>query len=371
MRTLGLAAAVVLLAIACTPTSQTPTVSAKPSPTPSPATAAPQQLCFSNPPRDWASAMSKVVASFDRMNFGLGAVDEQDGLAFGGTFGSGNTIASVDLASGQMKVAGPMDSDGFGWMTYADGWLVWPLVGSGGSNIEAFNTRTHELRRIASPFSNPYLGTAAVGHGYAVWSQPANDQQGDLRVLLVYQFATATITTLDSGILTSPVFAGNYLVWAKRAPSDSNPSFVFTDATTLKPVAVPSELRAPREIGNLAGSPDRLVWTSTPKTSSPNTGMWFVDDLASGTIKTFGALNHYFQFPQLAGPYLVWFGADKNSIVDLRSGKGFDIPLPGGVEAAGDTIVIVRLSTLQGNVSRSEISVLHPSQLSSLGPCVR
>lgn len=350
MRILGvvMAVTVVFLAIACTPTSQTPAVSAKPSPTPTQAAAAPQELCFSHPPSDWASAMSKVVASFDRMNFGLGAVDEQDGLAFGGTFGSGDTIASVDLASGQIKVAGPMASNGFGWMTYADGWVVWPLLGSGSSSIQILNTRSRELRQIESPLA----GTAAVGHGYVVWTHAGNDQSSDLRV---YRLATGTITTLDSGIITSPVFAGNYLVWAKQSPGSPNPSFVFADATTLQPVAVPAELRASREIGNLAGSPDRLVWTSTPKASSPNTGTWFVDDLASGTIKTYGARNHYFQFPQLAGPYLVWF----------------DIPLPGGVEAAGDTIVIVRLSTLQGNVSRSEISVLHPSQLSPLGPCVR
>ncbi|HKC18924.1 MAG TPA: hypothetical protein VKE27_04770, partial [Candidatus Dormibacteraeota bacterium] len=180
-----------------------------------------------------------------------------------------------------------------------------------------------------------------------------------------------TITTLDSGIITSPVFAGHYLVWAKQSPGSSNPSFVFADATTLKLEAVPAELRSPREIANLAGSPGSLVWTGSPRTSSPSTGKWFVDDLASGTIKTYGALNHYFQFPQLAGPYLVWFGADKNSIVDLRTGNGFDIALPGGVEAAGDTIVIVRVSAPKGNVSQSRISVLHPSQLSPLGPCVQ
>jgi hypothetical protein len=69
------------------------------------------------------------------------------------------------------------------------------------------------------------------------------------------------------------------------------------------------------------------------------------------------------------GPYLVWFGADKNSIVDLRSGVGIDLPLPGGVEAAGDTIVVDRLSGPKGSVSQTDVSVLHPSQQSSLAPC--
>lgn len=308
--------------------------------------------------------MSNVVASLDRVNFGVGAVDEQDGLAFGGTFGSGNTIASVDLSTGKMEVIGPMAWNGFGWMTYADGWLVWPLLGSGGSSIQVWSARTHKLRQIATTVP----GTAAVGHGYVVWTQPTNDRSSDLRV---YRLATGTITTLDSGILTPPVFAGNFLVWAKQAPGNSNPSFVFADAETLRPAAVPPELRAPRQIGNLAGSADSVVWTGTPETSSLESGTWFVDDLASGSIKTYGARNHYFQFPQLAGRYLVWFGADKNSIVDLRSGNGFDISLPGAVVAAGDTIVVVRLSTLKGNLGRSDLSVLHPSQLSPLGPCIR
>jgi hypothetical protein len=75
------------------------------------------------------------------------------------------------------------------------------------------------------------------------------------------------------------------------------------------------------------------------------------------------------QFPQLVSSFLVWFGADKSSIVDLRSGIGIDIPLPGGVEAAGDTIVVDRLSALKANVNQTDVSVLHPSQLSPLRIC--
>jgi hypothetical protein len=75
------------------------------------------------------------------------------------------------------------------------------------------------------------------------------------------------------------------------------------------------------------------------------------------------------RYKQLAGPYLVWFGADKNSIVDLRSGAGIDLLLPGGVEATGDTIVVDSGSGPKTSVSRTDVSVLHPSQLSSLGPC--
>ena len=166
-------------------------------------------------------------------------------------------------------------------------------------------------------------------------------------------------------ILVGWLVAGPGAIWVANPQPRSTPPNA-SGHWAFQPVATPAELRDPREIGAVAGSPERLVWTGTPGSSS---GTWFVDDLAARTISTYTAHDHYAQFPQLAGPYLVWFGADKNSIVDLRSGVGFDVPLPGFVEAAGDTIVVERLSGLKGGVSRTDVSVLHPSQLSSLGPC--
>ena len=62
-------------------------------------------------------------------------------------------------------------------------------------------------------------------------------------------------------------------------------------------------------------------------------------------------------------------GLNKNSIIDLRSGVGFDLPVPGsGIAIAGDTLVILRLLRIGGR-DRTEVSVLHPSQLSPLRSC--
>ncbi len=339
---------------------------------PSQTAAASTRLCFTVPPPDWATAMAKVAATLDGVNFGAGAIDEQDGVVYGGAWtGSRQIIASVALSTGKMTEVAPMSASGFGTMTYADGWLVWtepgPLV------LHLWNTRTHEIRQVnAGPqlegtvyLTGSHLAPV-IGHGYMAWSQPVSSVSAELRV---YELATGHVTILDSGDVGSLVFAGADLVWTKRDAGAAHPRFVFADATTLQPVPAPAELRGPREIGFVAASPDRLVWTGTPGMSSPNNGTWFVDDLAARTIRTYTAHDHYFQFPQLAGPYLVWFGADKNSIVDLRSGAGFDVPLPGFVEAAGDTIVVERVWGLKGGVSRTDVSLLHPSQLSSLGPC--
>jgi len=364
MRKLSLALTIVaVLASACTSSTQSALVSPKTSPSASPTAAAPTELCFTEPPADWALAMSHVIATLDDVNFSVGAVDEQHGMAFGGAWmSSRQVIASVDLTTGRMTEIAPMSPNGFGWMTYGSDWLVWPQTGHGGSSIQLWNSRTQERRQIAT--SGP-AGTAVVGSGDVIWTEAVS---GTADVLRLYELATGKTATLDSGLLRSPVFAGKYLVWAKQMSSADNLSVVFADPVTLRPAEPPAELRAPREISNLAGSADYLVWTATPA-SSPNSGIWFVDDLAVGIIRTYGARNHYFQFPQLAGPFLVWFGADKNSVVDLRSAIGIDIPLPGGVEAASDTIVVDRVSTLKGNVNRTDVSVLHPSQLSPLQTC--
>jgi hypothetical protein len=359
-----------VLATACSGTSQT--AAAHRSPSPSQTTAAPTQLCFTAPPSDWATAMANVAATLDGVNFGAGAIDEQGGVVYGGAWmGSSQIIASVALSTGRMTAVAPMSANGFGWMTYASGWLVWAEPGV--LDLQLWNARTHEIRQVATgpqmegtSYLTGGLIEPVIGHGYMVWSQPVSSRSAELRV---YELATGHVTILDSGDVGSPLFAGADLVWTKRDVGAAHPRFVFADATTLQPVAAPAELRDPRDIGSVAGSPDRLVWTGTPGSSSPYNGTWFVDDLAAGIIRTYTASGHYFQFPQLAGPYLVWFGADKNSIVDLRAGAGIDVPLPGGVEATGDTIVVDSGSGPKASPSRTEVSVLHPSQLSSLGPC--
>ncbi|MHB8503264.1 MAG: hypothetical protein ACYDHE_20265 [Candidatus Acidiferrales bacterium] len=313
--------------------------------------------------------MANVAATLDGVNFGAGAIDEQNGVVYGGAWlGSRTTIASVALSTGMMTTVAPMSASGFGWMTYADGWLVW--IEPGVLDIQLWNASTHEVRQVATgpqlegtSYLTGSLMDPVIGHGYMAWSQPVSSRSAELRV---YELATGHVTILDSGDVGSPVFAGPDLVWTKRDAGAADARFLFADASTLQTVAASAELRDPRDIGFVAGSPDRLVWTGTVGSSN---GTWFVDDLAAGNIRTYTASGHYFQFPQLAGPYLVWFGADKNSIVDLRSGAGFDLSLPGGVEASGDTIVVDSGSGPKASVSRTEVSVLHPSQLSSLGPC--
>ncbi|MGI0129927.1 MAG: hypothetical protein ACREEC_07240, partial [Thermoplasmata archaeon] len=243
---------------------------------PSPATL----LCFTTPPPDWAAALGNVAATLDGTNFAAGAIDEQHGVVYGGAWtGSRSIIASVALATGKMTAVAPMSASGFGWMTYADGWLVW--VEPGVVDLQLWNASTHEIRQVAAGpqlEGTSYLtgshNNAVIGHGYMVWSQAVSSTSAELRV---YELATGHVTILDSGDVGSPVFVGPYLVWTRLDAGAAHPHFVFANATNLQRVAAPAELRDSREIGFVAGSPDRLVWTGTSPTADRNNGTWFVD----------------------------------------------------------------------------------------------
>jgi len=302
--------------------------------------------------------MTNLVASFDGLNFGAGAVDDQDGIVFGGVFTPTRTyIAGIDLATGKLSEIAPASSRGFAWMSFADGWLAWPQDGVGGSSIQLWNAAKHERREIAT--SGP--ADAAVGDGEVAWIEPAGDQSSALRV---FQLASGKTVSLDSGNLGAPVFAGSHLVWTKTEPGAQAAAFVFADAATLQPETVPAELAGVRGIANLGGSSQRLIWTA-----SAGNRAWVVDDLSVAVIRTYPTGSHYAQFPQLADPYLAWFGAVTNSLVDLETGVGFDLPVPGsGIAIGGDTFVVVRLLRISGH-DRTEVSVLHLSQLSRLQSC--
>ena len=372
-----------LVACACAPQSSatigSPSPSSHPSPTPS--AASPVELCFSAPPADWAAAMSRKVVTLKGINFGPGAVDDVRGIAYGG-FSSAKQhgIASINLATGKMTVVSVMSKSqsGFAWMSYADGWLVWSQGEShdalGIWSIQAWNTQTHEKRQLATSrladgtYLTGELAFPVVGHGYVAWNQPVSSTSADVRV---YRFATKTMTTLDSGYVSSPVLAGTYLVWGKeQAASDPAAEFRFADATTLALGVAPPTLSGRYPLTYLAGSPDYMLWIALPQTLTPSNSAMSVDELATGRVTEYGVQDHYLQFPTLAGPYFVWAGGDRNSVVDLRTASGFDIPLPGGVSAAGDTIVVATIAGFnKSSVCSTAISVVHPSKLSRLAPC--
>jgi hypothetical protein len=266
---------------------------------------------------------------------------------------------------------------GVTWMSYADNWVVWAQGEShdvlGNWTIQAWNVQTREKVQVATSqlpdgtFLTGELVFPVAGNGYVAWNQPTSTSSADLRL---YRFASRDFITLDSGQLSSPVFASRYLVWAKHVGSDPQSSLRFADAQTLQSVAAPSELSKSYAINYLAGSYGYLLWIGNSSSPTSSSSDLMADNLATGRITQYTSASHYLQFPTLAGNYLVWFAATVDAVVDLSTGAGFDIPLPGGVTASGDTIVVAKLAAgVKGGVTSTTISVLHPSALTNIGSC--
>jgi hypothetical protein len=371
VRRTGLALASVLVVLLCACGSST---AARPSPSPRSAA-----LCFSAPPADWSAALSKPAVTLPGVKFLPMAIDGVRHVVYGPFYTAQQQgIAGVDLETGTMSTIAIMSAEasGVAWMDYADPWLVWAQGESqytlGNWTIQAWSRLSQEQVELASSrlpdgtYLENELAFPVVGHGYVGWNQPTNRSSVDLRL---YVLGSHQSTTLDSGTLSSPVFAGHYLVWAKITGQQSDATFHFVDAETLKPVPAPAELSGPYRVSYLAGSPDYLLWIAGASTASQ--GKMVVDDLATGRLTTYASDDtHYLQFPVLAGHFLVWYGPAGNSIADLRTGAAIDISQNGSVAADSDDIVVGTLAAgVKGAITSTTISVLHPSTLSGLGSC--
>lgn len=373
-----------VLCMALTVASCTSSTGSRPqlSPSVSPTTAAPETrtMCFAAAPPEWTAAMSKTVATLPAVNFGAVAVDDVHDVAYG-FFQSTDQrgVAAVDMRTGNLSVVSTMTAQeaGVAWMSYADPWLVWAqgeaVDNLGNWSIQAWNRQTGERLQLATsqlPDGTDLRGELVypvVGDGYAAWNQPTSASSADLRI---YRFSSHQSTTLDSGRLSSPVLASRSLVWAKFTGSAAQPSFRFADAETLRVTATPAELTGTRPIQYLAGSSRYLVWTEGTSGQATDPGTLWAYDLSARHLTRYVTDSHYLQFPMLAGPILAWFAATVSAILDLRTGDGFDVPLPGSIGAEGDAIVVSRMAPgTKGAVTSTTVSLLRPSVLPSVQSC--
>jgi hypothetical protein len=141
----------------------------------------------------------------------------------------------------------------------------------------------------------------------------------------------------------------------------------MADADTLQSVTTPAVLATRRPIVYLAGSPEYLVWTESVSTlvaSELGTGKEFRYSFGSD------AIMHPFQFPTLAGHFLIWFTGYSNTILDLKTGGAIDINLPGAVAGVNGQIVIAQIAAGQkGAITDTTVTSFDPSLMSKLPPC--
>lgn len=99
-------------------------------------------------------------------------------------------------------------------------------------------------------------------------------------------------------------------------------------------MVTPGPLRNPGPLVYLAGSPEYLAW------SSGNLNILTVWSVGTDRLLYFTQSDsgHPFQFLQLAGHFVLWYTGNGSSVLDLQTGKAFDVA--GSVAASADTIAV-------------------------------
>jgi hypothetical protein len=347
----ALLAAIAVWCISCTaPPHQSAAVNHRISPSAPVRSATAAPVCFGAMPTDWTRALNaRSVTSPAGTYFGPGGV--ADGAAIG-QFNSAvsSGIGLLDMITGRLttiaRFPGPMG--GMGAMAVDPPWVVWEELDSQNTNetnlndwtIHVWNLSLGTGRLLAtSRLSNGTYLTGqqplpVVRNGVAAWAQPVPSQDRyDMAQVRAVDLLTGKTSVLDTGRVSSPVYAGPYLIWGK-IDSAGHDLLRVADAADFKPVVTPGPLRSPGPLLYLAGSPQYLAWSSGDLNTLT---VWPV-----GTNRllrfTQSDSGHPFQFLQLAGHFVLWYTGNGSSVLDLRTGNAFDVV--GSVAATADTIAV-------------------------------
>jgi hypothetical protein len=262
-------------------------------------------------------------------------------------------------------------------MAFDSPWLIWTRGDSQTSyaawSIHAWNQATGEIIDIADSHlpdgSDSYgqLPLVVAGHGIVAWAHPIA-RYGDpvvLAELRAYKFDARTQLKIDSGQLSSPVFAGQMLMWPKLVGSQTR--FEAVNADTLKPMQVPPVLENPGPATYVAGSPDYLLWADSPS----RVKAWRVNSTHVSVYSYTKDIDHRFQFLTASSHFLLWYAGGPSPILDLDTGNGFDVASGGSVIAAGGIIVKSAFGTpaTKGTVADTRVSYLDTSSVGHITSC--
>jgi hypothetical protein len=331
-------------------------------------------------PENWAAGFTRHTVTLQAG--GTFTVAAQAGSAAYGqlTSPAGNAIVEADLTTGKLRTIAPVaaDAGGLGSMAIDPPWIVWEQLDSQTNltewSIHAWNKATGiestlaDSRLAGGGFVPGQQPLPVVSHASAAWAQPTPGTAGRPRSeLRVVDLRTAKVSILDSGRVSSPVYAGRNLVWGKIGESGSY-TLEAADAITLKPVKLPDSLRRPGSVGYLAGSPGYLVWSSDDYT---NLRVWRVATNRRYDI-IYPDTRHPYQFLQLAGNFVLWYTGALFSVMDLRTGATIDIQ--GTVAASPNRIVraeTASTTTTRTGLTASGVSSLKISEASAIGGCAK
>lgn len=283
-------------------------------------------------------------------------------------------IGSLNVRSNAFAKLSPFqpDSGGLASLVVEQPWAVWQQLDSNrgpGWSLIALNSSTGERKVLASdhvvsgqlvlPGQAPI---PAIRNGIVAWAEPVPpaDGTGPSRVVAV-DLVSGLRRTVGTGTLSSPVFVGPYLIWGRKTPEGFG--FEAANADTLHIADLPGLLPTPRSVAYIAGNKDLLLWTSNQGDEL------YTFEIATRKLVQFTALpdaRHRFQFPVLVGNYGVWYTGSRFSVMDLSTGRAFDI---NGSATVGDGIIAVArpdAPVVKGQISMSRVSEINVSKLPAM-----
>ena len=344
------------------------------------ASATPVPLCFGAMPADWARALhARSITTAKGVRFGAGAI--AGGVAYGQFNSAAHSgIGRLDFSTGRLTtiLRFPAKAGGMGAMAIDPPWLVWEQTDSqtdlGDWSIHAWNlaSGTGSVLATAPRLINGdhilgYVPSPVLRNGSAAWAQPGLGSGGYQAQVRVAKLATGKVSTLDTGHILLPVYAGPYLVWGK-IDSAGRDSLRVVDANSFRPVATPGPLRNPGAISDLGGSPQYLAW------STENANILTVWPVGAARVLKFTQADsgHPFHFLQLAGHFLLWYTGSGSSVLDLRTGNAFDVQ--GALAASADAIAVDESTTQpvpKGSFAATRISTLAIADMPGILGCAK
>ncbi|HEY4025956.1 MAG TPA: hypothetical protein VGO86_05960 [Candidatus Dormibacteraeota bacterium] len=301
-------------------------------------------VCFAGPPAGWSRSFADhSLGVSGGLGFDVGAVSEDGGMAFGHyRSATEQGVGAVALAGGALSRIAPLPAGaaGIGSMSAAGPWVVWEQAESstdlGDWSVRAWSRDTTEALVLATshlPDGGSAFGEMplpVVRRGVVAWAQPqARHTSHPEATVQLYDLGRRRATVLDTGRVSGPVFAGPYVVWA-RVAADESFSLRAVDAVTLRPAPLPDRARSPGSVRYLAGSARYLAWSSGQQRLT----VWRLGSNEYDEYTT--DLRHPLQFLQLAGDFVLWYAGYPSSVLDLRTGRAFDVR---GSVAGSDALI--------------------------------
>lgn len=331
-------------------------------------------------PAAWLTTFAGGTTMPEGMRFGLGNPAVVGTVVYG-QYNTANSsgIARLDLANGRVEkvVNFAPGVSGTNSIAVSPPWLTWTL---GNSNQNVFdwtvyakNLETGEQLTLAQshrpdgsflPGQQPTLALRGIT---LAWSQalpgPLTQYSSELHL---FDLGSRSEKILATGRVSTPVYAGNLLIWGERDAGGIY-SFKVVEATTLAPMPLPAALRGPASIIYLSGSRDWFAWSVE---GLQELNVWHLGSAERRTYRS-PDIKHYFQFMEFAGNYLLWYSGVTSAILDLDSGAFVDVA---GSLAAGDDLIVmeqpVATNDVKGQVVASRVSSARASALPRLG-CTR